>query len=194
MLPHRLIAVLGTAAVGAVLTGGVALAATKNIVVTGTVHGTYVTAKPSIPDKGTTYRYTGSGTTTLGATSLTGSRTSPGYVMSASCDGRLQLATAQGSLTISLRSAPVPGFSACPRESAWTINSASGHYRDDRGSGSVVISQAHGAFTMRFSGRVEQKPKARKHLADTGGNANTVLVALALGGLGLVVRRFAASH
>ena len=141
----------------------------------GTVHGT-ILVRPGPVDAGSGSALTGSGTTSLGATTVTGHFKAPGFIRGAHCSADLTLSTAKGRVALDLT--PAAGAGACPTAYVWKLTSASGPYAGRSGSGKVTFTQGNGAFSATFLAAPVVVPPTLPH---TGG------VPLWLGGAMLVV-------
>jgi hypothetical protein len=106
--------------------------------VKGTITGTYTTPFGN-PDA-RSYVFTGTGTAgALGAASLDGTITPPGFILSAPASGEMTLTNADGSITIDLAGKPQPGGSPVPQKMAYTVTDSSGAFANAGGKGSVAI-------------------------------------------------------
>lgn len=105
----------------------------------GLVTGSYTTPFTN-PDLGHAYDFAGAGTIPLlGSVSLAGQISTPGFVASGTAAGQLTLTGPQGSVTLSLKGPPEPGFGPLPRKLAFTVTSATGNYLGTHAQGHVWI-------------------------------------------------------
>jgi hypothetical protein len=153
-----LAATLAAAGLAVTAAAGTAGAATT-LTVTGKVTGTYL-ADFGPPDSGGQYHlYRGHGTTSLGATTASGTQHAPGNIRTAYCNGSLLLVTSKGKVSVRIHSTTTyPGDSPCNNfPFTWRSVSTSGAYANESGSGSgtFVLSKAdstgHGTFTVTFN-------------------------------------------
>ena len=96
----------------------------------------------AIPDVGTTYTFTGTGSVTpLGSDTLTGSLTTPGFILNGLEKGSLTLTNSKGTVTISLSGPAVsPIAAATPTfKLTYAITGGTGAYKNLRGIGTATL-------------------------------------------------------
>jgi hypothetical protein len=148
----RRVMAVATAVVGGALLAGPASAATS-VAVQGTLAGSYSTMQTN-PDTGHGYRVSGSGHTSLGATSAKGTVRGPGNIASGHCNATLTLTTSKGTLTVSaVGTKTVKGFADCQSGFAfkWHVTKGTGSYAGKSGSGS-------GTLTLVKQGNASETP------------------------------------
>jgi hypothetical protein len=105
----------------------------------GPLHGSY-TIVPSIPDTGTHYDLSGSGSIDgLGQVTATGELHSTGFILNGHATGTLTLQNANGAVTLQLVGPSQPGFAPLPNHFDYTIVSATGAYTGMQGSGTIDL-------------------------------------------------------
>jgi hypothetical protein len=105
----------------------------------GPLHGSY-TIVPSIPDTGTHYDLSGSGSIhDLGQVTATGELHSTGFIFNGHATGTLTLQNANGTVTLQLMGPSQPGFAPLPNDFYYTIVSATGVYTGMHGSGTIDL-------------------------------------------------------
>ena len=120
--------------------------------VRGTVTGTYTT--PSLPpDVGHEYAFMGAGTIApLGAVTLSGQITTPGFILSGFAVGQITLTDSTGSVTISVKGPRERGFGPLPRRLAYVASSGTASHIGIVASGHLLIhlDQTAHRFVMSF--------------------------------------------
>jgi len=142
--------VVPSAGVGAMPVGHAPVRA-REIVLTGAANGDY-TSPPAIPDTGTRYHLTATGTITpLGPAVVSGSFHTPGFIRNGRPSGSLRVAGASGTLTLRLSARHLivgPPATAGPSIRAsffdYAIVKGTGRYAHARGSGPVDITTTPG--------------------------------------------------
>jgi hypothetical protein len=107
----------------------------------------------SNPDAGTTYFFFA--TTRIpgiGFTTVTGSITTPGFIMNGHATGTLQVHSPNGALTLSVTGPTQAGFSKLPTQLAFTVTSASGQLGSISGSGTLSLALNQFGFRSPFTG------------------------------------------
>jgi hypothetical protein len=146
------------AAAAVTLGAGPAAATAPPIHIVGALSGTW-SARPGLPDTGTTYTLTGTGRTNYGATRVTGQARGTGFIREGRCSASLTLAptAGKGRVTIDVTSTrTVPGGDTCQGGYAftWTVakGSGTGQYagRSGRGTGYLDVTRAN-TFTVRLN-------------------------------------------
>jgi hypothetical protein len=157
----------------------------------GTFSGRYATSNP-IPDAGTTYRLTATGSVgTLGTMSVTGVVNTPGFVVSGRATGFLTLSNSHGSVTLRLVGPVEKGFGPLPEHFTFTVDHGTRAYEHCHMSGTINLSlrpiPAHSARHAKpptnqgtFTLSIHEKPP---HI--TTGIAGVVVE----GPISLVIRR-----
>jgi hypothetical protein len=103
----------------------------------GQVSGTWTTVFTN-PDAGHEQRLDGTGTVTpLGAVSVSGTLTAPGFIARGRATGTLTLTVADGTVTLGLVGPPQKGFSAPPTSFRYTITAGTGADAGASGKGRV---------------------------------------------------------
>lgn len=128
-------------------------AATSTVALQGTLAGSYTTMQTN-PDMGRGYKVTGSGHTSLGATTGKGSVHGPGNVAIGRCSASLTLTTSKGTLSVSATGTKtVKSFADCQSGFAvkWHTTKATGAYAGKSGSGT-------GTVTLVKSGNASSSP------------------------------------
>jgi hypothetical protein len=106
--------------------------------VKGTLTGTYTTPLGN-PDA-RSYVFTGTGTAgAMGAVSLDGTITPPGFILSAPANGEFTLTNADGTITLDLTGKPQPGGSPLPEKMTYTVSGGTGAFANAGGKGTVSI-------------------------------------------------------
>ena len=106
--------------------------------VRGTLTGAYTTPLGN-PDA-RSYVFTGTGTAgALGAVSVSGTITPPGFIRSAPATGEFTLTGATGSVTLSLTGKPQNGGSPLPQKMSYVITGGTGAFPNPGGKGTVSI-------------------------------------------------------
>jgi hypothetical protein len=115
--------------------------------VKGTLTGTYATPLGN-PDA-RSYVFTGTGTAgAMGAVSLDGTITPPGFILSAPANGEFTLTNANGTITLDLTGKPQPGGSPLPEKMTYTISGGTGDFANAGGKGTVSIAVDDTALTF----------------------------------------------
>jgi hypothetical protein len=140
----------------------------------GTVSGQYTTGTP-IPDVGTNYHLAATGKVgTLGAVTVSGSLTTPGFILTGRAGGTLILTNAHGSVTLRLVGPVEKGFGPMPKHFSFTVDHGTGAYRYFRASGTIDLKlrpsgvpgssplTGHGTFTLTIH---ETAPPVRTGIA-----------------------------
>jgi hypothetical protein len=104
----------------------------------GTLTGTYTTPLGN-PDA-RSYVFTGTGTAgAMGAVSLDGSITPPGFIRSAPASGQLTLTNANGSVTIDVMGKTQNGGSPLPQKLSYVISAGDGAFANAGGKGTISV-------------------------------------------------------
>ena len=115
--------------------------------VKGTITGTYTTPLGN-PDA-RSYVFTGTGTAgKMGAVSMDGTITPPGFILSAPANGEFTLTNANGTITLDLTGKPQPGGSPLPEKMTYTISGGTGDFANAGGKGTVSIAVDDTALTF----------------------------------------------
>jgi hypothetical protein len=122
----------------------------------GTAHGSY-TSSQKVPDVGTSYTVSASGTfTTYGKAAVSGSLQTPGFIATGKATGTLNLAFVGGTLTLALTGPTEKGFGGLPSEFSFVITKGTGRFHnsvgDPVGKGTVDVSITPGATGTALSG------------------------------------------
>jgi hypothetical protein len=106
--------------------------------VKGTLTGAYTTPLGN-PDA-RSYVFTGTGTAkSLGAVSVSGTITPPGFIRSAPATGQLTLTGPAGSVTIDLTGHPQNGGSPLPQKMTYVVTGGTGAFPNPGGKGTISI-------------------------------------------------------
>ena len=115
--------------------------------VKGTITGTYTTPLGN-PDA-RSYVFTGTGNAgAMGAVSLDGTITPPGFILSAPANGELTLTNANGTITLDLTGKPQQGGSPLPQKMSYVVSGGTGTFENAGGKGTVSIAVDDTALTF----------------------------------------------
>lgn len=104
----------------------------------GTLTGAYTTPL-SNPDA-RSYNFTGTGTAgTMGAVSITGSISPPGFIRTAPATGEFTLTTANGTVTFDVKGHTQNGGSPLPRTMSYVVSAGTGSFASASGKGTISI-------------------------------------------------------
>ena len=130
-----------------------AVATPQVLVLSGDVIGTLTTTF-TFSDGSSTASLTGTGTVApVGAVSVSGSLSTPGFVTGGAAEATVTLTGAAGSLVLQLMGPFQTGFSPPPPNFQYTITGGTGAFAGDSGSGLVIFQEQAGpggTFTMIF--------------------------------------------
>jgi hypothetical protein len=118
-----------------------ATAAQAAVTLSMTTSGYYATVRQN-PDIGTTtYFLTFGNLPGIGPAAVAGAINTPGFIASGQATGTLTVYTYQGTLTLFVTSALIPGFSALPTQLNWIITQATGRFHAMAGGarGSIAV-------------------------------------------------------
>ncbi len=118
----------------------------------GTTSGTFTTPLAN-PDAPKIYVFKGTGNLgDLGAVSVTGSVSLPGFIASGNAHGTLKLSNSHGTVTLGLIGPTEVGFGPFPSSLSFSIESATGAYAGTFGGGSISakLNQAKQTFAFQF--------------------------------------------
>lgn len=131
----------------------------------GSIFGQYTTGQ-TVPDTGTNYNLFATGKVgTLGKIAVSGSLTTPGYVITGRAGGTVTLSNTKGSITLRLVGPVENGFGALPQHFLFTVDHGTGAYSHFQTSGTIDLKLVparvpvmmpladHGPATMPLPGR-----------------------------------------
>lgn len=105
----------------------------------GTLTGAYSVGKP-MADLGGVYHFTGTGNAgTLGAVTIVGNISLPGFIATGHASGMLTLTNALGSVTLQLSGPLEAGFGAFPATLVYLLKQGTGTYAGDVASGTISV-------------------------------------------------------